>query len=44
MLLLKFRMYDQQRLHFKSLEDSARDNYIKNAKAMEVAHAQAMGQ
>ena len=32
-------MYDQQRLHFKSLEDSARDQYNAQQKAMEVACA-----
>ncbi len=43
MLSLTFRMYDQQRLHFKNLEDSARDNYIRQQKDMEVAHAATIG-
>ena len=37
-------MYDQQRMHFKRLEDSARDNYVAQQKAMEVSVAQTMMQ
>ena len=29
-----FRMYDEQRLHLKRLEDAARDNYQADIRAM----------
>ena len=39
-LLCDIRLYDQQRLHFKNLEDTARDQYLANARAMATGASQ----